>query len=161
MKRWLLPLTLLSIALAPVASDPVASYAWPGWARTARIAGAFFELEDSEAEIDARLDALAVQNVSVALADSPWGWSYSAWVDDAEFHAVRDLVTMMVQKARACGLRAVMHVTALELISNPECNPGLEHPDWPPRRPVALRRSMQRGRLSRWHCSDPKGFGNP
>jgi len=160
-KRWLLLLTLLSVALACVASNPPSSYTWPDWARTARIAGAFFELDDSEEEIDARLDALAAQNVSVVLADSPWGWSYSAWVDDAEFYAVRDLVTMMVQKAHARGLKVVMHVTGLELVSNPECNPGLEHPDWPARRPVALRRSMQRGRLSRWHCSDPKGFQNP
>jgi len=109
------------------------AFAWPEWARTARIAGASFELEDSEADIDARLDALAAQNVSVVLADSPWGWSYSAWVDDAEFYAVRDLVTTMVQKAHARGLKVVMYQTGLELTSTPERNPGPEHPDWPQR----------------------------
>ena len=109
------------------------AFAWPDWARTARIAGASFELEDSEADIDARLDALAVQNVSVVLADSPWGWSYSAWVDDAEFYAVHDLVTTIVQKAHARGLKVVMYQTGLELTSTPERNPGPEHPDWPQR----------------------------
>jgi len=109
------------------------AFAWPEWARTARIAGASFELEDSEADIDARLDALAAQNVSVVLADSPWGWSYSAWVDDAEFYAVRDRVTTMVQKAHARGLKVVMYQTGLELTSTPERNPGPEHPDWPQR----------------------------
>ncbi|MBI3963132.1 MAG: hypothetical protein HY335_10280 [Deinococcus sp.] len=120
-----------AIGAAQLAGSPGATFRWPEWAHTARIAGAFFVLEDSDEDIDARLDALAAQNVSVVLADSPWGWSYSGWVDDAEFYAVRDLVAAMVQKAHARGLKVVIYQTGLELTSYPERNPGPEHPDWP------------------------------
>ena len=117
----------LSRTAAPALSD---SFHWPTWAYTARIAGAFFEPQDSEEEINAQLDALAAQNVSVVLADSPWGWSYSAWVDDAEFSGIKQQVTSVVKKAHARGLRVVMYLTGLELISTPNRNPLLEHPDW-------------------------------
>jgi photosystem II stability/assembly factor-like uncharacterized protein len=52
---------------------------------TTRIAGAFFEPADSDADIAGQLDDLVAQNVSVIIADCPLGWSYSAWVDDPEF----------------------------------------------------------------------------
>jgi hypothetical protein len=106
-------------------------FAWPDWARQARIAGAFFEPGDSDDDIEGTLDDLASQGVSVVLADSPWGSSYSAWVDDAEFFAVRELVTAMVQKAHERGLKVVMYQTGLELISDLGRNPAAEHPDWP------------------------------
>jgi len=142
MRELLLLLAFLSTPLAHAGSDTPAtlwraaapalsgSFTWPDWAYTARIAGAFFEPQDTEEEIDNQLDALAAQNVSVVLADSPWGWSYSAWVDDAEFSAVKQQVTSVVRKAHARGLRVVMYLTGLELISTANRNPLLEHPDW-------------------------------
>jgi len=107
------------------------SFTWPDWARTARIAGAYFDPTDSDADMDTRLDALAAQHVSVVLADSPWGESYSAWVDEASFAAVKAVVAKMVQKAHARGLKVVMYQAGLELVSDPDRNPGTEHPDWP------------------------------
>jgi hypothetical protein len=107
------------------------SFTWPDWARTARIAGAYFDPTDSDADIDTRLDALAAQHVSVVVADSPWGQSYSAWVDDSEFVAVKAVIAKMVQKAHARGLKVVMYQAGLELVSDPDRNPGTEHPDWP------------------------------
>jgi len=83
------------ILLATGSSDAVwtfpqgGSFVWPDWARQARIAGAFFEPSDSDEDIEGALDDLASQGVSVVLADSPWGSSYAASVDDAEFLAVR------------------------------------------------------------------------
>ncbi len=106
------------------------TFTWPTWARAARIAGSFFYTSDTTASIDAQLDALAAQSVSVVLADSPWGWSYSAWVDDAEFDAVRALVLTMTQHAHARGLKVVMYLTGLELTAEPQRNPYLEHPEW-------------------------------
>jgi hypothetical protein len=107
-----------------------ASFAWPDWARQARIAGAFFEPGDSDDDIEGTLDDLASQGVSVVLADSPWGSSYSASVDDAEFSAVRALVSTIVEKAHAQGLKVVMYQTGLELIADAPRDPGSEHPDW-------------------------------
>ncbi len=109
------------------------SFTWPEWARTARIAGAYFDPAMSAEDIDAQLDALAAQNVSVVLADTPWGFSYSAWVDDAVFSAAKATVATLVQKAHARGLKVVLYETGLELISEPARNPGPEHPDWPQR----------------------------
>ncbi|MEZ4728940.1 MAG: choice-of-anchor Q domain-containing protein [Caldilineaceae bacterium] len=106
------------------------SFAWPDWARTARIAGAYFAPDNSDAAIDARLDALVAQHVSVVLTDSPWGQQYAVWADDDQFIAVRDLIAKVVQKAHARGLKIVMYQTGLELLSAPERNPGLEHPEW-------------------------------
>jgi hypothetical protein len=105
-------------------------YAWPDWARKARIAGVSFEPGDPWEDIESTLDHLAAQNVNVILADSPWGWSYSAWVDDSEFYQVRDLVAKMVEAAHQRNLKVVMYQTGLELTSEPQRNPGDEHPDW-------------------------------
>jgi hypothetical protein len=106
------------------------SFAWPDWARQARIAGAFFEPGDSDEDIEGTLDDLASQGVSVVLADSPWGSSYTASVDDVEFSAVTELVTTVAQKAHERGLRVVMYQTGLELIAEAPRDPGSEHPDW-------------------------------
>ena len=106
------------------------SFTWPHWSRTARIAGSAFHLEDTEEDIDAALDDLASQQVSVVLADSPWGWSYTAWMDDAEFYAVRDMMATVVKKAHARGLRVVMYQTGLELTSQPGPKPDVENSDW-------------------------------
>jgi len=132
-RSWLFALLVVSLATPSRLASPAlpGSFTWPDWARTARIAGAYFDPADSDADIDTRLDALAAQHVSVVVADSPWGQSYSAWVDDSEFVAVKAVVARMVQKAHARGLKVVMYQTGLELVSNPERNPGLEHPDWP------------------------------
>jgi len=107
------------------------SFAWPDWARQARIAGAFFEPGDSDDDIEGTLDDLASQGVSVVLADSPWGSSYSTWVDDAEFSAVKELLTTVIQKAHERDLKVVMYQTGLELIAEAPRDPGSEHPDWP------------------------------
>lgn len=107
-----------------------AGFTWPTWARTARIAGAYFHPAESEAVIDARLDELAAQHVSVVVADTPWGEQYAAWVDDAEFAKVQALVATVVQKAHARGLKVVLYQVGLELTSPPERNPGLERPAW-------------------------------
>ena len=121
----------------PNAATPLAtaaptspSFTWPHWSHTARIAGSAFHLEDTEEDIDAALDDLAEQQVSVVLADSPWGWSYTAWMDDTEFYAVRDMMETVVKKAHARGLRVVMYQTGLELTSQPGPKPDVENPDW-------------------------------
>lgn len=138
MNRRRLLLGWLALALSGVApcwssGGKTASFVWPDWARTARIAGAFFDLGTTPADMDARLDALVSQHVNVVLANSPWGGSYSAWVDDTTFTAIRNMVAVIVQKAHARGLKVVMYQTGLELLSPPGRNPGLEHPDWPQR----------------------------
>jgi hypothetical protein len=107
------------------------SFTWPDWARQARIAGAFFEPDDSDDDIEGVLDDLVSQDVSVVLADSPWGSSYTASVDDAEFFAVKEMMTTVVQKAHERGLKVVLYQTGLELIADPPRNPAAEHPDWP------------------------------
>jgi len=116
-----------SNATAPGAAR---AFVWPDWARTARIAGAYFDPADSDAHIDARLDALAAQHVSVVLTDSPWGQSYAAWVDDSAFEAARAVVARVAQKAHARGLKVVLYQTGLELVSPAGRNPFAEHPDW-------------------------------
>ncbi|MEZ4656208.1 MAG: choice-of-anchor Q domain-containing protein [Caldilineaceae bacterium] len=107
-----------------------ADFTWPTWARTARIAGAYFAPADSDAAIDAQLDVLAAQRVSVVLADSPWGEQYATWVDDAEFAKDKALLARIVPKAHDRGLKVVLYQVGLELTSPPERNPGLEHPAW-------------------------------
>ena len=108
----------------------MASFVWPPWSRTARIAGSSFHLEDTEEDIDAALDDLASQQVSVVLADSPWGWSYTAWMDDAEFAAVGEMMTTVVEKTHSRGLRVVVYQTGLELTSQPGPRPNVEDPGW-------------------------------
>lgn len=105
-------------------------FVWPRWARTARIAGAFFEPEDGETAIGEQLDQLAEQGVSVVLADCPLGWSYTALHDDSEFAENLDLVQRVVEGAHERGLKVVWYLTGLELISPAERNPADEHPDW-------------------------------
>jgi hypothetical protein len=107
-----------------------APFTWPTWAQRARIAGAYFHPSESEATIDARLDALAAQQVSVIIADTPWGEDYATWVDDDKFIPVRELVARVVEKAHARGLKVVLYHVGLELVSPRQRNPGLEHPDW-------------------------------
>ncbi|MFN8487915.1 MAG: hypothetical protein U0350_10005 [Caldilineaceae bacterium] len=106
------------------------AFTWPTWARTARIAGAYFHPSNSAAEIAATLDALAAQQVSVIIADNPLGEQYAAWVDDDQFAAVKTLLTKVVEQAHARGLKVVMYHNGLELISEPSRNPGAEHPEW-------------------------------
>ncbi len=114
----------------PTASEEPTAFVWPHWAQTARIAGAYFHPSESDATLDARLDLLAAQQVSVVLADSPWGEQYATWVDDAEFAQVQALVANVVQKAHARGLKIVLYQVGLELISPAERNPGVEQPTW-------------------------------
>jgi hypothetical protein len=108
-----------------------AAFAWPDWARRARIAGAFFEPGDSVDDIAGALDDLLSQGVSVVLADSPWGSSYDATVDDATFAAVSETMATVVAEAHERGLTVVLYQTGLELIAEPPRDPGVEHPDWP------------------------------
>ena len=107
-----------------------AAWVWPQWAHTARIAGAYFDPAHTDNEIDARLNDLMNQHVSVVLADSPWGQQYEVWVDDDRFRTVCALVARVVRKAHAYGLKVVLYQTGLELLSGPERNPGLEHSEW-------------------------------
>ncbi len=121
---------LLETTKSDMALARQAAWVWPRWACTARIAGAYFDPTDDDAAIDARLDALLAQQVSVVLADSPWGQRYEVWVEDDKFHTVRALVAKVVRKAHERGLKIVLYQTGLELLSDGERNPGLEHPDW-------------------------------
>jgi len=110
-------------------------FAWPSWARTARLAGAAFEPEMSDAVIEAKLDAAVRDGVSVLLADAPTGWSYTAWTRDDELRQTLTLVRDRVApRAHARGLRVVWYLTSLELVCG-ECvasgiDPSAEHPDW-------------------------------
>ena len=124
----LISTTLLLCALAAPPS-------FPDWARTARLAGASFELELSDGQIAAKLDRLAQAGVSVVVADAPTGWSYTDWVDPQRFAAVLDLMrNRVIPRAHAKGLRLVWYLTALELISvngrNNGRDPALEFPSW-------------------------------
>lgn len=112
-------------------ATPVGSsdFVWPEWARHARIAGAFFD-PDEPTDIPALAAELASENVSVVIADSPWGWSYAAWVDDTEFARVETTVRAAVAALHARGLRVVMYLTGLEVTSSPGRNPANEHADW-------------------------------
>lgn len=107
-----------------------AKFIWPDWARTARIAGAYFSPENSQAELAARLDLLAAERVSVVIADSPWGEQYAAWVDEARFVQVWRMMSEVVELAHERGIKVVMYHVGLELISPSERNPWLEHPEW-------------------------------
>ncbi|MEV7027774.1 hypothetical protein, partial [Kitasatospora sp. NPDC093558] len=83
---------------------------WPDWARYARVAdGTFTGLADMQANID----ALKAQNVSVIELDTV----LSDWHTDAEFTAHLTLVKAYVDKAHAAGLKVVMYYPALEVIS--------------------------------------------
>ncbi|MFQ5596193.1 MAG: hypothetical protein ACE5HA_18785, partial [Anaerolineae bacterium] len=110
-------------------------FAWPDWARTARLAGASFELDMTNAQIDAKLQQAADEGVTVLIADAPTGWSYTAWADDAEFNQVLSLMRDRVfPRAHAKGIKAVWYLTALELICE-NCtqtgrDPAAEHPQW-------------------------------
>lgn len=104
--------------------------AWPEWAYTARIAGAYFSPTETSAVITARLDELAAEHVSVVIADSPLGEHLHAWVDDAHFAAARVLLANVVKLAHARDLKIVLYHTALEFISPPDHNPYLEHGAW-------------------------------
>jgi len=64
---------LLETTKGDMALTRQSAWVWPRWACTARIAGAYFHPTEDNAAIDARLDALLAQHVSVVLADSPWG----------------------------------------------------------------------------------------
>jgi hypothetical protein len=127
------PILLLTTGATDIvwAFSQEGSFTWPDWARQARIAGAFFEPDDSDDDIQGTLDDLVSQGVNVVLADSPWGSSYAASVDDTEFAAVKDLMATVVQKAHERGLKVVLYQTGLELIADPPRDPGSEHPDWP------------------------------
>jgi len=108
---------------------------WPDWAREARLAGAAFELEMTTAEIDAVLDRLVADGVSVVVVDGPTGWSYTAWTRDEEFNQVLTMMRDEVfPRAHARGLKVAWYLTALELICS-ECadggpDPAAEHPEW-------------------------------
>ena len=124
------PIPTSTVTQGPTPTLLSTPFTWPGWARTARIAGASFHLEDSDEDIDDALDRLASQQVSVVLADSPWGWSYVAWMDDSVSDAVQDLVSRVVEKAHPRGLKVVMYQTGLELTSAPGPRPSDQPEDW-------------------------------
>jgi hypothetical protein len=116
-------------AILNTGSEP-AQFVWPSWARTARIAGAYFAPTETDDAIGARLAQFAAENVSVVVADSPLGEQYSAWVDDACFSSTQALVARVVRLAHAYSLKIVLYHTALEFISGSDRNPALEHPQW-------------------------------
>ena len=109
------------------------SRSYPQWAQHARIAGAYFEPGEDD-DLDARLDALADQRVSVVLADCPLGSYYSAWADDVEFAASLDLIRRVTDSAHQRGLKVVLYLTSLEQIAEEgavgERNPATAHPEW-------------------------------
>jgi hypothetical protein len=108
---------------------------WPAWARTARLAGASFEPDMTNAQIDAKLQQAADEGVTVLVVDAPTGWSYTAWTDDTEFNQVLALMRDRVfPRAHARGLKVVWYLTALELIcegcTQTGRDPAAEHPQW-------------------------------
>lgn len=105
-------------------------FEWPQWARTARIAGAYFFPGENDAVVAARLNKLAAEHVSVIIADSPLGQQYEAWVDDDEFEATRVMMARVVELSHARDLKVVMYHSGLELLSEATRNPGEEHPEW-------------------------------
>jgi len=118
-----------------IEAPAVTGFSWPRWARTARLAGAAFEPEMSDAEIEAKLDRAVAGGVSVLVVDGPTGWSYTAWTRDEEFQRTVTLFRDRVApRAHARGLRVVWYLSSLELICG-DCvtsgpDPSVEHPDW-------------------------------
>jgi len=118
-----------------IAAPAATGFSWPRWAWTARLAGAAFEPEMSDAGIEAKLDAAVRDGVSALVVDAPTGWSYTAWTRDEEFQRtlalVRDRVT---PRAHVRGLRVVWYLTSLELVCGgcavSGIDPSVEHPDW-------------------------------
>ncbi|MFQ5856737.1 MAG: cellulase family glycosylhydrolase [Anaerolineae bacterium] len=108
---------------------------FPDWAFEARLAGAAFELDMTDTEIDTKLQQAADEGVTVLVADAPTGWSYTAWTDDAEFNQVLALMRDRVfPRAHAKGLKVVWYLTGLELIcegcTQSGRDPAAEHPQW-------------------------------
>ena len=149
-RRWLiLGIAVLSLLVvlgsragpfgrAPTIANPnpsLAVTAFPDWAFEARLAGAAFELDMSDAKIDAKLQQAADEGVTVLVADAPTGWSYTAWADDDEFNQVLALMRDRVfPRAHAKGLKVVSYLTGLELVCE-GCvetgrDPAAEHPEW-------------------------------
>lgn len=106
------------------------SFVWPGWARTARLAGAYFFPAEETAVVAARLDRLAAEGVSVLIADSPFGGQYRVWVDDDLFAATRALIARVVEMAHARGLKVVLYHSGLELLAAPGQPPAAAHLAW-------------------------------
>jgi len=119
----------------PTATQTPAIPPFPDWAFEARLAGASFDPEMSDAEIDAKLQQAADDGVTVLIADAPTGWSYTAWADDNEFNQVLALMRdRVLPRAHAKGLKVVWYLTSLELVCE-GCaasgrNPAAEHPQW-------------------------------
>lgn len=111
------------------------STSWPEWAHSARLAGAAFELEMSVADIEAKLDRLVADGVSVVVVDAPTGWSYTAWTRDEELDEVlRMMRDEVFPRAHQKGLKVVWYLTSLELIcgqcATTSLDPAQEHPEW-------------------------------
>ncbi|MFJ2581619.1 hypothetical protein [Kitasatospora aureofaciens] len=83
---------------------------WPEWARYARVADGTFQ---GTADMQAGIDALRAQNVSVIELDT----ILSDWLTDADFTAHLALVKTYVDKAHAAGLKVVVYYPSLEVIS--------------------------------------------
>ncbi|MFQ5595277.1 MAG: hypothetical protein ACE5HA_14115, partial [Anaerolineae bacterium] len=120
---------------SPTPTSTTTASNFPGWAFEARLAGASFELDMTNAEIDARLQQAADQGVTVLVADAPTGWSYTAWADSAEFNQVLALMRDRVfPRAHARGLKVVWYLTGLELVcegcAQTGRDPAAEHPQW-------------------------------
>nr|HID13007.1 hypothetical protein [Anaerolineae bacterium] len=122
------------IGLFGGAADPSLS-PFPDWAFEARLAGASFQPDMSDADIEAKLQQAADEGVTVLVADAPTGWSYTAWADDDEFDQVLALMRDRVfPRAHAKGLKVVWYLTGLELIcegcAETGRDPAAEHPEW-------------------------------
>ncbi len=115
---------------APRSEATQPTFAWPEWAYTARLAGAYFHPTEDTATLAARLDKLAAESVSVLIADTPFGGQYRVWVDDSHFAATQTLLTQVVKLAHARGLKVVLYHTGLELLAQPDHPPAAEHRAW-------------------------------
>lgn len=94
------------------------------------MAGFSFYPDFSDADIQEKVDAAWAQNVSVMLVDTPMGWDYRSWENDAEFGKSAALVQRVVARAREKGMHVALYLTGLEVTGPAGIDPIQDHPDW-------------------------------
>lgn len=128
---WVIAKIVAAGPAAPPRAQTAAVY-FPQWSKEARVAGVYFDPDDTTYDLTSKIVAAKNQNVSAIVADCPLGSEYTALNDTASFSANLNLMKRVNAYAHAKGLKVIWYLTSLELSSeDPARNPAKEHPDWP------------------------------
>lgn len=122
--------TVSSPTPSAFSTPPKISLAYPSWVYEARLAGFSFYPDFSDDDIREKVDAAVQQNVSVMLIDTPMGWDYAAWENDADFEKNVALVQRVARRAHENGLRVALYLTGLEVTGPAGVDPLGDHLDW-------------------------------